>query len=244
MLKSFAKNFVFWSISKGLRLPQRQFDRVNELTFLKDLMAQLEIDCVLDVGANCGQFASELRRIGYCGLIVSFEPVGTEFRALQDRFKKDLQWRGCRVALGSRDETRSIMIPNLTDFSSFLEPIPGVAEEWGWTNCRAELVEIRRLDGLLPSLLDGLDVARIFLKMDTQGYDLEVFKGASGCLERIQGIQSEISVQPIYKNMPHYLESLETYEAAGFGLYNLSVVNRTVGGGLLLEMNCLMRRSR
>jgi hypothetical protein len=78
--------------------------------------------------------------------------------------------------------------------------------------------------------------------MDTQGYDLKVFAGAQGCLHSIQALQSEISVVPIYHNMPHYVESLVTYERAGFELFNLSVVSRTGKGGLQ-ELNCFMKRS-
>jgi hypothetical protein len=70
-----------------------------------------------------------------------------------------------------------------------------------------------------------------FLKMNTQGYDLEVFKGTAGCMDKIRGIQSELSVQPLYKNMPHFLEALDAYAAAGFDPYNLSVVNRVSDGG-------------
>jgi len=91
--------------------------------------------------------------------------------------------------------------------------------------------------------MKDFDSSRVFLKMDTQGYDLEVFRGTSGCIDKIQGIQSELSIQALYKNMPHYLEVLEAYEAAGFDLYNLSVVNRVSNGGLL-ELNCFMRRAR
>jgi FkbM family methyltransferase len=205
--------------------------------FLKDLLGQLEIDCVLDVGANRGQFARELRTIGYSGLIVSFEPVSTEFRVMQERFTRDSKWRGHQIALGSRDESRAIRIPRLTVLSSFLEPI--VATERQMT----ETAEVRRLDRLLPSIVPEPSKSRIFLKMDTQGYDLEVFRGASGIISKILGIQSELSIQPIYRDMPHYLEALEAYESAGFELFNLSVVNRVDTGGLL-EMNCFMRRSR
>jgi FkbM family methyltransferase len=248
MIRALAKNFVLWSIARGFGLPQPPIDRINELMFLRDLLAQLKIDCVLDVGANRGQFAGELRKIGYSGPIVSFEPVSTEFRAMRERFRKDSRWTGHQIALGSRDESRDIMIPRLTVMSSFLEPVATKESplhhlgHWPGGLMR-ETVEIRRLDGLLPSILPEPSVSRIFLKMDTQGYDLEVFRGASGSLGKIQGIQSELSVQPIYKGMPHYLEALEAYEAAGFDLFNLSVVSRIDNGGLL-ELNCFMRRSR
>jgi hypothetical protein len=90
--------------------------------------------------------------------------------------------------------------------------------------------------------LSDVQSSRIFLKMDTQGYDLEVFSGATGALDRVLGLQSELSVRPLYEGMPHYIQSLETYQSAGFDLYNLSVVNRIETGGLL-ELNCFMRRS-
>ncbi len=197
---------------------------------------QLRIDCVLDVGANRGQFARELRGIGYNGRIISFEPIGNEFLVLKEQFKNDLKWSGHQVALGSKEETMSITIPKLTVMSSLLDSAAADRD------ARKELVEVRRLDNMLPSLMTDFGSSRVFLKMDTQGYDLEVFRGASGCIENIQGMQSELSIQPLYKNMPHYLEALEAYEAASFALYNLSVVNRVSDGGLV-ELNCFMRRA-
>lgn len=237
MSQNLIKSVVVWGISKGLRPPQAPLDRINELSFLRDLLIQTKVDCVLDVGANRGQFARELRGIGYDGLIISFEPIGSEFLALKEQFKNDLKWSGYQVALGSKEESMSITIPKLTVMSSLLEST--VAE----IGARKELVKVKRLDNILPSLMKNFESSRIFLKMDTQGYDLEVFRGSSGCIDNIQGIQSELSVQPLYKNMPHYLEVLEAYEASGFDLYNLSVVNRVSNGGLL-ELNCFMRRAR
>ncbi|MHB1232214.1 MAG: FkbM family methyltransferase [Burkholderiales bacterium] len=234
---SIIKSIAVWGISKGLQLPQSQLDRMSELSFLRRLLDQLQVDCVLDVGANRGQFARELRGIGYEGRLISFEPIASEFSVLEKRFEDDPKWRGYQIALGSKSESMSITIPKLTVMSSLLET--EVAEK----GTRKETVEVKRLDNVLPALVTEFGVSRIFLKMDTQGYDLEVFKGASGCIDMIQGIQSELSVQPLYKNMPHYLEALDAYEGAGFDLYNLSVVNRIASGGLL-ELNCFMRRTR
>ena len=236
MLQSLIKPVTLWGISKGLGLPQAPIDRVNELAFLKDLLQQLAVDCVLDVGANRGQFARELRGIGYDGPIVSFEPVQSEFTALARNFERDRKWRGFQIALGSKEDSLLMTIPELTVLSSLLEL---AGPERG---CRRERVRVARLDEVLPSLQAELGFSRVFLKMDTQGYDLEVFKGSSGCMNFIQGIQSELSIMPLYKNMPHYLEALGAYEAAGFNLYNLSVVNR-IGDGGLLELNCFMRKA-
>jgi FkbM family methyltransferase len=232
-----AKEAVLWSIGRGLRPPQTMLERMNELSYLKALIDELKIDCVLDVGANCGQFAGELRRIGYCGPIVSFEPVPAVFRTLSERFSNDPNWRGYQLALGSTDEWKAMTVWSFTPMSSLLDAIE---PEEGNTQ---EIVQIRRLDGMVaePELRE-LQGRRVFLKMDTQGYDLEVFRGAAGCRHIIYGMQSEISVKPVYHGMPHYLAALQEYEAAGFDLHNLSVVSRN-GNGSLVEMNCFMRRS-
>lgn len=107
---------------------------------------------------------------------------------------------------------------------------------------KSQDIDVKRLDSLFPSIIENIVSPKVFLKMDTQGYDLEVFEGTRQCLRHIHGLQSELSVQPLYKNMPHYNESLSIYEQAGFELYNLSVVNRISTGGFL-ELNAFFRRS-
>jgi FkbM family methyltransferase len=241
MSQCFIKSIALWGISKGLHLPEALLDRVNELSLLRGLLSQLKIDCVLDVGANCGQFARELRGFGYRGQIISFEPIPSEFLAMKEQFKNDPHWSGYQLALGSKRESMKLCIPKLTVLSSLLESNDLLESFLDESDTREETVEVRRLDDMLPSILEEYGTSRVFLKMDTQGFDLEVFRGASGCLDRIQGIQSELSIQPLYKNMPPYLDALEVYEAEGFKLHNLSVVNR-VGNGGLLELNCYMRR--
>ena len=216
--------------------PEAALDRFVELSRLKRLLEALDVNCVLDVGANTGQFAEEVRGIGFRGLIVSFEPLQHEFAELSRRFSQDPQWRGFPFALGAAPcHTTINVVPRLTVLSSLLElrrAIPGV---------QTQPVEVKRLDAIFQSVADGIRAPRVLLKMDTQGYDLNVFEGARACLDRIVALQSELSVAPLYQNMPHYLEALRTYEQAGFSLYHLALVTRTQEGGIQ-ELNCLMKK--
>ncbi|MDS4042263.1 MAG: FkbM family methyltransferase [Candidatus Competibacter sp.] len=232
------KRVALSAISCGLKLPGIPIDRYQELTYLKQLIKSLDINCVFDVGANKGQFATELRQIGYRGLICSFEPLSLEFSYLSHAFRNDPYWQGYQIALGHENGKTVInVIPNLTVMSSLLQ------SKVRWQGMKAEEIEIRRLDDFFTDFINNISIQnlRIFLKMDTQGYDMNVFEGGRGCLHFVQGLQSELSIVPLYYGMPHYIQALETYEQAGFKLYNLSVVSRT-GEGDLQELNCMMRR--
>lgn len=224
----------FKVVSADVKLPEIRIAHYFEFVHLKTLLEALGIDCVLDVGANRGQFGRDLRAIGYEGRIVSFEPVPRAFADLEALTARDPLWSGHPIALGTEKKTATIHVPDETSGSSFLDPVDDL---------RIESVEVavERLDAVFPTLDLGGKVPKVFLKMDTQGFDLEVFGGASGCIDSILGLQSELSVVPLYKGMPDYLEALAVYEAAGFGLYNLSLVNRTPTGRIL-ELNCYMQR--
>jgi FkbM family methyltransferase len=235
MARRFFKSLALSLIRRGLRMPEGQIERIIELTHLKNLLEALGVNCILDVGANHGQFAGELRAIGFEGHIISFEPVKHEFATLSRTFAADPKWMGYQVALGSEEKTAKINVACRTDLSSFLK----FKQDESVIECQE--VEIKRLDNVLPSLIKKVPSPRIFLKMDTQGFDLEVFKGASGCVESLLGLQSELSIKPIYDNMPHYTEALALYEASGFELYNISAVARVFSRGLV-EMNCFMKR--
>ena len=189
------------------------------------------------MGANRGQFAHHLRQIGFTGHIVSFEPLPSEFALLSQSFKTDTRWRGLQLALGEHDGSVEInYIPDSSVMSSMLDlvhPPP---------NLQRLPIEVRRLDGLFPQLVTGLDNPRVLLKLDTQGYDLQVFRGAQGCLDQSTGLYAELTVTRNYEQAPDYHEALETYERAGYDLMGLSVNSLSPTGGVH-EFNCLMSRT-
>jgi len=79
---------------------------------------------------------------------------------------------------------------------------------------RTEDVDVRRLDGLLDSIVPA--ERRVFLKTDTQGYDMHVVRGAKGCLDRVLGMQIELPVREVYEGAGNYLESLAELTEMGF----------------------------
>jgi len=94
-------------------LHRRGFDLVREpnaLTFL----AVHDVDLVIDVGANIGQYASGLRKRGYLGRIWSFEPIDTAFKQLQSAAKGDDRWMVTQTAVGAVRGEAILNVPELS----------------------------------------------------------------------------------------------------------------------------------
>lgn len=165
---------------------------------LKKYLADFKIDCVLDVGANIGQFAEDVRGIGYRGRIESFEPMSTAFSLLHERAKKDQQWRVHNFALGDVDSTLELSISANGPSSSFL-PLSEDAQkaEVDLAYVAKEHVRVKRLDDLFSGLRG--QAKHFFLKIDTQGYEKNVIDGASRCLDQIAGVQVELSLTRQYE---------------------------------------------
>jgi FkbM family methyltransferase len=228
----------FYRALRARRVPPSLLKAASVLTdrtYLHAFLDVLKVDLVIDVGANNGGFATTLRRLGYAGRICSIEPNPDCFRALQKRFSSDPAWSGLNVALGARTERKSLGVPRLSNLGSFLTPIR-------FTNERTIEVEIQTLDSLFSDLVGDPGRTRVFLKTDTQGYDIEVLRGAGQSLPRIVAVQCEVSVDPVYDGIPHYLEVLSYLESLGFDLINLCTAARNRRNLRIIEYDCLMAR--
>lgn len=232
---SLSRFLAFTALASGFRLPRPpaavSFFHQGELL---SLVNRLRVNVVLDVGAHQGWYSQHLRRGGFKGRIVTFEPNVENHSHIAA--KADANWKQANYALGEKNEAKQFNVLHdsggSNTMSSFLKTSIGVPS-------RTVEVEVKRLEDVLPSLLADIREPRIFLKTDTQGYDLPVIRGAGSWLENIVGLQSEISVEPIYEGMTPYTESLAAYHALGFGLVDLQVVTRKANG-MILEYDCLM----
>lgn len=243
---SFAGRSAKWFLRKILAFadsyvrPEAWFSHEAQL---QEAIEQSEVDLVVDVGANLGQFSSKVRRY-YRGEIISLEPVSSTFEQLVQTSSADPLWRACKVAAGSSDDWQQINVSGRSDFSSLRLPTRYSEYRFGSDAMTSdtERVRVRRLDALLPELVPDIRSRRIFLKLDTQGYDLEAFRGIQGLLPQLVVMQSEISLIHLYRDAPHWTSSIREYEEAGFGVYGMFPVTRDRSTGQVIEYDCLMTR--
>jgi FkbM family methyltransferase len=210
-------------------------------SMLRTVLQSHQIDHVLDVGANTGQFGRTLRSV-YSGRISSFEPVSKSFRELELKIGSDNDWHAYNFALGSTEGTQTIHVSPSSVYSSLLKSNDYCASRFGERSVgsREERISIRRLDTVLDEIVSNGSFRKIFLKLDTQGFDMEVFKGLGNKLDEVLVLQSEVSLIPIYDNMPHWTESISLYESAGFGVVGMFPVNWDAGR--VVEYDCLLTR--
>lgn len=207
------------------------------------LLAHHRIDLVIDVGASDGEFARELRLAGFRGPIVSFEPLRAAHRELTANAGGDPDWRVApRMALGERDCEATIHVAANSRSSSLLPMLLSHVEAAPDSSTVAtEAVPLRRLDGV-DHLFSG--ASRIYLKIDTQGYEAAVLAGAQGLLPRIAGIQVELSTVPLYEGQPLYGELLERLRGYGFELWGIAPGFFHPGHGRLLQFDGVFFREK
>lgn len=217
---------------------------VNWLSYshqVQEIFELLRIDLVIDAGANRGQFAKKLRKF-YRGEIHSFEPISFIFDELKSTSSNDPQWHVHNVALGSEAGEVSINVSKETVFSSILSPNEYSKRRFGADaqTVSEERITVRRLEQELDAITPDLANRKIYLKMDTQGYDLEVFRGLGAKSISILAMQSELSIRPIYSGMPHWIDCVSEYEKAGFSMIGMFPVTRD--GLKVVEFDCLLVR--
>jgi FkbM family methyltransferase len=210
------------------------------------LLSSRGFNLVLDVGANTGQFGLKLRRYGYAGRIVSFEPLAGPRQRLVGLAAGDALWEvAMRAAIGERDGEISIHIAENSYSSSALDVLETHLQAAPDSRCVGqERAPLRRLDGIAASYLLPDSVA--LLKIDTQGFEDRVLQGAAGILPRIAGIQIELSLVPLYADQKLLPEMMAQLRALGFELWGAwpELVERDTGRILQLDATFLRSTGR
>jgi FkbM family methyltransferase len=208
-------------------------------THLMAIIAAYRIDSIIDVGANEGGFGKFLRNIGFKGVIHSFEPVLAPFKVLEATSRPDTLWHAYRCALGAENGTATINVSRFNQMSSFLPASSYGTETWSTLEVEStEEVDVRTLasfyqEGVIQT------TGRTLLKMDTQGFDLEVFRGAMPIRDELCCLLSELSLLPLYEGMPDFSESLDTFRRAGFAVTGFFPISRNPHLAMI-EVDCIL----
>lgn len=225
------------SVTRSIGLEIRFYNiHSSEFLHLARLLFHHNIETIIDVGANIGQYAMNIRDAGYKGRIISFEPLSAAYRQLKRNGRRDKGWTiADRMALGNRDGETEINISANSVSSSILPMMDShkkAARDSAYIG--KERVTVRRLDSLLPDL----DLAgNVFMKIDVQGFEIEVLNGASQFLSMSRGLQIELSLVELYAGQMSMENMINLVSNLGFELYALfpGFVDNTSGRMLQVD---------
>lgn len=216
-----------------------------EWEHLRRFFAHFSVDCVFDVGANAGQYATMLRRrVGYRGPIISYEPIPEAAKKLRAAAASDPSWAVEELALDVGKGQAGFNVFAEDEFSSLHAPSDLARQQFHKHVQLVRRIEVRTatLAEELAKYQARLGFKRPYLKLDTQGHDLSVATGAADRLRDFVGLQSELAIRRLYEGAPSYEEALQFYRDRGFQLSAL-VPNNLGHFPRLLEIDCIMFRT-
>lgn len=206
-----------------------------------DLIKQHGITIIFDIGANTGEYARQMREIGYRNKIVSFEPRKDAFNELYKNAKKDSSWQVINIGLGNQNSIKTINIAGNETSSSILEMNKIHVDIKPHSKYKGkEEIQVKKFDSILDDYANKTDI--ILMKIDTQGYEKYILEGAEKSLHRIKGVQLELSLVELYKDSSLYTEMIPFLENLGFSLCALERGFFDKNTGQLLQVDGIFYR--
>ncbi len=228
-------NYFFKIFDLKLIRNVNQFDNSYRLVLAFN---EKQIDFIFDVGANEGQFVKELRYYGYKGNFLSFEPINTVHEKLLSNSAKDDNWEVYKpIALGNKNSENTINISKNLVSSSILEITDEHIENAPDSKfISKQPISERKLDDIFSEF--DLKNKNLFLKIDTQGYEYEVLKGAEKILNEFQGILIEVSLTNLYEGQKNWFDIVDFIQKKGFHLWSIDrgFSNKKNGKTLQVDM--------
>ena len=204
------------------------------------MLAKHDVDLVLDAGAADGGYGKSLRKFGYTGRIVSFEPLSESYESLSATIRNDPTWTAHQLALGAESGPATINIASNRASSSFramLDSHRAAAPAVDYV--AQETVTVSRLDDVDDEYVTS--ARRPFLKVDTQGFEREVLAGGTNLVSRCVGLQLELSFIPLYDGGMLVDEAIAWAYEQGFHLVNVEQ-GFSAPSGEILQVDAVFTR--
>ena len=238
-MKSFVKQLLRRA---GFELHRFSVEQSENGRFIR-MLNYNDVNLIFDVGANTGQFGLLLRDFGFDGEIVSFEPLSDARVGLLKNSKNDPFWKVApQAAIGEQNGEIEIQIAGNSQSSSVLNMLDAhinAAPDSRYVG--KEKVALRKLDSIAPDYMNSN--SKVFLKIDTQGYEEYVLNGAKKLMHQVIGLQLEISLVPLYEGQCLFDVMLKKLEKDGFEIWGISTVFSDPNTAQILQVDVTFFRT-
>jgi FkbM family methyltransferase len=188
------------------------------------ILAGLQLQTIVDVGANRGQFALCVRRLYPQAQIFSFEPLSKPARRWARNFAADPRARLFNKAIAAQAGS-AIMHVSRWDVSSSLLPFAQAQHDNFPLTEEASREEVQT-----ATLEECIDAAAIgdpaLLKLDVQGYELTALQGCGALLDKFKYVYVEASFIELYVGQALATEVVSFLFGRGFRLLCVANLSR------------------
>jgi FkbM family methyltransferase len=242
MIKQFFKAKVVQYLNqKGLTIVpfdsrEAQLEKVRYNWLIKQ-----NINSIIDVGASTGGFATKARELFQSATIYSFEPIPRSYRTLTKKFASDKNFKAFNIALGNASGQFDFYLNEHVGASSFMEISDLQMDAHPNTQKYSKIkVPLDKLDNLIYP--DDL-TTNILLKLDVQGYEIEVLKGADKLLKHIGYIYSEVCFEKLYEKQPLFDDIIDFLKERGYRIAGVENISRSLKDGTFLNADVFFTRN-
>ena len=214
------------------------FNNIAASVELENLVKDLDFKTVLDIGSNKGQFILLIEKIFKNKIFYSFEPIN-EILEKQKRFfknKKNLFFYN--LGIGEKSEKKKFYITNRRDSSSFLKVEHKIKGNKDYQIKEEREISIKSLDEIFNQKILQ---EPILMKIDVQGFELEVLKGSSNILKKIKYIIIEVSNDEIYSKQPLSNEIIEYLDLKNFEFFKKNSITTKISKSNFSQVDMLFK---
>jgi len=205
--------------------------------FDKKWLLDLDINTVLDIGANVGEFTCIFNELFPEAKIYAFEPLPDCYSRLEERTRNKDKIKTFNVGLGSKDGEMQIHKSSWHPASSFREMSDLHKQNYPHSSDSKDLnVRLKKLDDIFN--INDLS-KNIFIKMDVQGFEDEVIKGGLNVFKLAKIIIVEISFETLYKDEPLFDGIYSLLKPLGFNFVGNLKQSVNKNDGRFLQADCI-----
>lgn len=206
---------------------------------LLEMLATTPPGVIYDIGANVGTWSLLAKALYPAARIEAFEPLALHTGGFHQRmasFTDSVRLHSC--ALGASEGTAEMNIMDFSDASSLLPLTAAGQDEFHLRPVAKQSVPVVPLDTLVRR--ENLPPPDL-LKLDVQGYELEVLRGAETCLAHARVVICEASFHTYYAAQPLFAELVAFLAQRGYTLQALG--EGTALGRPLVQADALFLRT-
>ena len=223
--------FKSFSIIKKIQVKFKILHFLNKVGLKKVLLNKyfdnFKIKKVIDIGANIGQFGTQIYSLGYKYEIHSFEPLKKEYTFLKKHTKRKKNWDCYNLGIGEKKEIKKIFISRNSVSSSFMKVnnkhLSAAPES---EQSSYQIIDVITLEEAFNKKIKVKLKEPVFLKIDVQGYEINILESFPFYKYNIPLLLVEVSFTNLYDGQGEFNQLINLLYKHNYSIVEIILNNK------------------